>query len=505
MDIKTNQIGDLLRDQIKNIANNVDVNEVGEVLEIGDGVARTSGLGNVMSSELVEFPNNVFGMALNLEEENVGVVLFGDSSLVKEGDTVKRTGKVVEVPVGKELLGRVVNPLGVPMDGKGPINAKHSLQIERKALGVMQRFPVKEPLQTGLKSIDSMIPIGRGQRELIIGDRQTGKSAIATDTIINQKSTHKGDSPVYCIYVAIGQKASTVAKLVGELEANGAMEYTTVVVANASDPAPLQYIAPYSGCAMGEYYRDNGMHGLIVYDDLSKQATAYRQMSLVLRRPPGREAFPGDVFYLHSRLLERSSKLSEDLGSGSLTALPVIETQEGDVSAYIPTNVISITDGQIYLDTNLFNGGVRPAVDVGLSVSRVGGSAQIKAMKKIAGKLRLDLAQFRELEAFAKFASDLDDATAAQITRGRRMVEILKQNQYVPMSTANQVLIIYAASQGYLDDIELESVKDFEIGLLEHFASKSPECIKEIEDTGNIGDDLAEKMNKAIEAFKKSF
>ena len=505
MDIKTNQIGDLLRDQIKNIDDNVDVNEVGEVLEIGDGVARTSGLGNVMSSELVEFPNNVFGMALNLEEENVGVVLFGDSSLVKEGDTVKRTGKVVEVPVGKELLGRVVNPLGVPMDGKGPIKAKHSLQIERKALGVMQRFPVKEPLQTGLKSIDSMIPIGRGQRELIIGDRQTGKSAIATDTIINQKATHSGDSPVYCIYVAIGQKASTVAKLVGELEANGAMEYTTVVVANASDPAPLQYIAPYSGCAMGEYYRDNGMHGLIVYDDLSKQATAYRQMSLVLRRPPGREAFPGDVFYLHSRLLERSSKLSEDLGSGSLTALPVIETQEGDVSAYIPTNVISITDGQIYLDTNLFDGGVRPAVDVGLSVSRVGGSAQIKAMKKIAGKLRLDLAQFRELEAFAKFASDLDDATAAQITRGRRMVEILKQNQYVPMSTANQVLIIYAASQGYLDDVELESVKDFEVGLLEHFASKSPECIKEIDDTGNIGDNLAEKMNKVIEEFKKSF
>ncbi|MDG2287154.1 MAG: F0F1 ATP synthase subunit alpha [Candidatus Marinimicrobia bacterium] len=505
MDIKINQIGNLLRDQIKNIDNNVDVNEVGEVLEIGDGVARTSGLGNVMSSELVEFPNNVFGMALNLEEENVGVVLFGDSSLVKEGDTVKRTGKVVEVPVGKELLGRVVSPLGVPIDGKGPINSKHTLPIERKALGVMQRFPVKEPLQTGLKSIDSMIPIGRCQRELIIGDRQTGKSAIATDTIINQKSTHNGDSPVYCVYVAIGQKASTVAKLVGELEANGAMEYTTVVVANASDPAPLQYIAPYSGCAIGEYYRDNGMHGLIVYDDLSKQATAYRQMSLVLRRPPGREAFPGDVFYLHSRLLERSSKLSEDLGSGSLTALPVIETQEGDVSAYIPTNVISITDGQIYLDTNLFNGGVRPAVDVGLSVSRVGGNAQIKAMKKIAGKLRLDLAQFRELEAFAKFASDLDEATAAQITRGRRMVEILKQNQYVPMSTANQVIIIYAASQGYLDDIELESVKEFEVGLLEHFASKAPECIKEIDDTGNIGDDLADKMNKTIEEFKKSF
>jgi F-type H+-transporting ATPase subunit alpha len=458
-----------------------------------------------MSSELVEFPNDVFGMALNLEEENVGAVLFGDSSLVKEGDTVKRTGKVVEVPVGKELLGRVVDPLGQPMDGKGPINAKETLPIERKALGVMQRFPVKEPLQTGLKSIDSMIPIGRGQRELIIGDRQTGKSAIAIDAIINQKLTHTSDSPVYCVYVAIGQKASTVAKLVAELEANGAMEYTTVVVANASDPAPLQYIAPYSGCAMGEYYRDNGMHGLIVYDDLSKQATAYRQMSLVLRRPPGREAFPGDVFYLHSRLLERSSKLSEDLGSGSLTALPVIETQEGDVSAYIPTNVISITDGQIYLDTNLFNGGVRPAVDVGLSVSRVGGSAQIKAMKKIAGKLRLDLAQFRELEAFAKFASDLDESTAAQITRGRRMVEILKQNQYVPMTTEKQVAIIYAASQGYLDDVELDSVKEFEVGLLEHFDAKHSECLAEISSSGDISDDLGKKMNSAIEEFKKSF
>jgi F-type H+-transporting ATPase subunit alpha len=391
------------------------------------------------------------------------------------------------------------------MDGKGPINAKETLPIERKALGVMQRFPVKEPLQTGLKSIDSMIPIGRGQRELIIGDRQTGKSAIAIDAIINQKLTHTSDSPVYCVYVAIGQKASTVAKLVAELEANGAMEYTTVVVANASDPAPLQYIAPYSGCAMGEYYRDNGMHGLIVYDDLSKQATAYRQMSLVLRRPPGREAFPGDVFYLHSRLLERSSKLSEDLGSGSLTALPVIETQEGDVSAYIPTNVISITDGQIYLDTNLFNGGVRPAVDVGLSVSRVGGSAQIKAMKKIAGKLRLDLAQFRELEAFAKFASDLDESTAAQITRGRRMVEILKQNQYVPMTTEKQVAIIYAASQGYLDDVELDSVKEFEVGLLEHFDAKHSECLAEISSSGDISDDLGKKMNSAIEEFKKSF
>ena len=444
-------------------------------------------------------------MALNLEEENVGAVLFGDSSLVKEGDTVKRTGKVAEVPVGKELLGRVVNPLGQPLDGKGPINAKETLPIERKALGVMSRFPVKEPLQTGLKAIDSMIPIGRGQRELIIGDRQTGKSAIAADTIINQKSSHDSDSPVYCIYVAVGQKASTVAKLVAELESNGAMEYTTIVVANASDPAPLQYIAPYSGCAMGEYYRDNGMHSLIVYDDLSKQAVAYRQMSLVLRRPPGREAFPGDVFYLHSRLLERASKLSEDLNSGSLTALPIIETQEGDVSAYIPTNVISITDGQIYLDTNLFNGGVRPAVDVGLSVSRVGGSAQVKAMKKNAGKLRLDLAQFRELEAFAKFASDLDEATALQITRGRRMVEILKQNQYVPMSVANQVVIIYAASKGYLDDIDLDKVKDFETGLLEHFQSKYSDSLDELHKTGDIGEDLEKKMDSAIEEFKKTF
>ena len=403
------------------------------------------------------------------------------------------------------MQGRVVNPLGQPIDGKGEIPTSDTRLIEEMAPGIIKRRSVHEPMQTGITSIDAMIPVGRGQRELIIGDRQTGKSAIAIDTIINQKSTHETDSPVYCVYVAVGQKASTVAKLVAELESNGAMEYTTVVVANASDPAPLQYIAPYSGSAMGEYYRDNGMHGLIVYDDLSKQATAYRQMSLVLRRPPGREAFPGDVFYLHSRLLERASKLSEDLGSGSLTALPVIETQEGDVSAYIPTNVISITDGQIYLDTNLFNGGVRPAVDVGLSVSRVGGSAQIKAMKKIAGKLRLDLAQFRELEAFAKFASDLDESTAAQITRGRRMVEILKQNQYVPMSTEKQVAIIYAASQGYLDDVELESVKEFEVGLLEHFETKHKDCLKELKKSGDISDDLGSKMNKAIEEFKKSF
>ncbi len=515
MEIKTNEIGDLLRSQIKNIDSDVDVNEVGEVLEVGDGVARTSGLGSVMSSELVEFPNGVFGMALNLEEENVGAVLFGDSSLVKEGDTVKRTGKVAEVPVGKELLGRVVNPLGQPLDGKGPINTKETLPIERKALGVMSRFPVKEPLQTGLKAIDSMIPIGRGQRELIIGDRQTGKSAIAADTIINQKSSHDSDSPVYCIYVAVGQKASTVAKLVAELESNGAMEYTTIVVANASDPAPLQYIAPYSaplqyiapysGCAMGEYYRDNGMHSLIVYDDLSKQAVAYRQMSLVLRRPPGREAFPGDVFYLHSRLLERASKLSEDLNSGSLTALPIIETQEGDVSAYIPTNVISITDGQIYLDTNLFNGGVRPAVDVGLSVSRVGGSAQVKAMKKIAGKLRLDLAQFRELEAFAKFGSDLDKNTQAQLTRGERMVEILKQSQYVPMEVEKQVAIIFAASKGHLDNIPLDKIVDYESGLFDYLQANNKDELSKIKIEGEISDEMGEKLEKSIKDYTKGF
>ena len=393
MDIKTENITNLLKEQIEKFDLSVDVSEVGEVIEIGDGVARVTGLENVMSSELVELPNGVFGMALNLEDDNVGLVLFGESSLVKEGDLAKRTGKVVEVPVGDAMLGRVVNPLGQPIDGKGNIDTEESLAIERKALGVMARSPVKQPLQTGIKAVDSMIPIGRGQRELIIGDRQTGKTAVAIDAIINQKYTHETDTPVYCIYVAIGQKASTVAAIVAELESHGAMEYTTVVAASASEEAPLQYIAPYSGCAMGEYFRDNGKHSLIIYDDLSKQAVAYRQMSLVLRRPPGREAFPGDVFYLHSRLLERASKLSDDLGGGSLTALPIIETQEGDVSAYIPTNVISITDGQIYLEKNLFNSGVRPAIDVGISVSRVGGNAQIKAMKGVAGTLRLDLAQ----------------------------------------------------------------------------------------------------------------
>jgi len=505
MEIKTEEITSLLKQQLQKYQVELDVSEVGEVLMVGDGVARVSGLENVMSAELVELPNGVFGMALNLEEDNVGLVLFGDSRLVKEGDLAKRTGRVVEVPVGPEMLGRVVNPLGQPIDGKGPINAKESLPVERKALGVMARQPVKEPLQTGLKAIDSMIPIGRGQRELIIGDRQTGKTAIAVDAIINQKYTHNTDSPVYCIYVAIGQKASTVASIVSELEENGAMEYTTVVASSASEAAPLQFIAPYAGCAMGEYFRDNGKHALIIYDDLSKQAVAYRQMSLVLRRPPGREAFPGDVFYLHSRLLERASKLSDALGGGSLTALPIIETQEGDVAAYIPTNVISITDGQIFLENNLFNSGIRPAIDVGLSVSRVGGNAQIKAMKKVAGTLRLDLAQFRELEAFAKFGSDLDKATLAQLTRGERMVEILKQNQYVPMNIEHQVAIIYAGSQGILDDIPNEKVGEFEKGLLDHLDANHEEMLKTISSSGEISDETGKELNKAIEDFKKGF
>tara|TARA_X000001036_G_scaffold46513_2_gene37230 strand:- start:12952 stop:14475 length:1524 start_codon:yes stop_codon:yes gene_type:complete len=505
MEIKTDQITALLKEQLEKYDNVVDVSEVGEIIEVGDGVARASGLENVMSSELVELPNDVFGMALNLEEDNVGLVLFGETRLIKEGDIAKRTGRVVEVPVGKEMLGRVVNPLGQPIDGKGPINSSETLPIERKALGVMARSPVKEPLQTGIKAIDSMVPIGRGQRELIIGDRQTGKTAVAIDAIINQKYTHETDNPVYCVYVAIGQKASTVASLVSELESQGAMEYTIIVAANASDPAPMQYIAPYAGCAMGEYFRDNGQHSLIVYDDLSKQAVAYRQMSLVLRRPPGREAFPGDVFYLHSRLLERASKLSADHGGGSLTALPVIETQEGDVSAYIPTNVISITDGQIYLETNLFNSGIRPAIDVGLSVSRVGGNAQIKAMKSVAGTLRLDLAQYRELEAFAKFGSDLDKSTIDQLTRGERMVEILKQNQYVPMPVEKQVAIIFAASKGYLDDIEADKVSDFESSLFDYLDANASGQLKVIRDEGIISDENAEFLDKAISDFKNSF
>jgi F-type H+-transporting ATPase subunit alpha len=412
---------------------------------------------------------------------------------------------VVEVPVGNAMLGRVVNPLGQPIDGKGPIDTNEHLAIERKALGVMARSPVNQPLQTGIKAVDSMIPVGRGQRELIIGDRQTGKTAVAIDAIINQKNTHEGDEPVYCIYVAIGQKASTVATIVAELEANGAMEYTTVVAANASDAAPLQYIAPYSGCAMGEYFRDSGKHALIVYDDLSKQAVAYRQMSLVLRRPPGREAFPGDVFYLHSRLLERASKLSADLGGGSLTALPIIETQEGDVSAYIPTNVISITDGQIYLEKNLFNSGVRPAIDVGISVSRVGGNAQIRAMKKVAGTLRLDLAQYRELEAFAKFGSDLDKNTQAQLTRGERMVAILKQGQYAPVSVEKQVAIIFAASKGFIDDVAVDKVAEYESGLFDYLEANNGDDLKALATEGTISDEMGKRLEKSISDFTKGF
>ncbi|HHZ80544.1 MAG TPA: F0F1 ATP synthase subunit alpha [Candidatus Marinimicrobia bacterium] len=505
MDIKTAEIKDLLKAEIEKFDLNIDVSEVGEVLEIGDGVARVSGLENVMSSELVELPNDVFGMALNLEEDSVGLVLFGESQKVKEGDIAKRTKRVVEVPAGEGMLGRVVNPLGQPIDGKGAIETHESRPIERKALSVLQRQPVKEPLQTGLKSIDSMIPIGRGQRELIVGDRQTGKTAIAIDTIINQKSTHGGDSPVYCIYVAIGQKASTVAQVVAELEETGAMDYTIVVAANASDPAPMQFIAPYSGCTMGEFFRDDGRHSLVIYDDLSKHAQAYRQMSLLLRRPPGREAYPGDVFYLHSRLLERASKLSDDLGGGSLTALPVIETQEGDVAGYIPTNVISITDGQIYLETNLFNAGVRPAIDVGISVSRVGGNAQIKAMKKIASMLRLDLAQFRELEAFAKFGSDLDKATQQQITLGQRMVEILKQDQYAPMSVEKQVAIIWAGNNGHLNDIELDEVKRFEEEFLSYLETNCASTLDGIRDSGELSDEIVENLKKAVDEFKKGF
>ncbi len=447
--VRPDEVSAILRKQLSGFDNEVDVYDVGTVLAVGDGIAQVYGLSKVMASELVEFPNDIIGMVLNLDEDSVGCVLFGDSSLIKEGDTVKRTKRVASIPVGEEFLGRVVTPLGIPIDGKGSIQTDNYLPIERKALGVVARQPVTEPLQTGIAAVDAMIPIGRGQRELIIGDRQTGKTAVAIDAIINQKFTHtkeaqeEGVKPVYCVYVAIGQKASTVAQVVNKLEEHGAMEYTTVVSASASDPAPLQYIAPYSGATLAEYFRDNGKHALVVYDDLSKQAVAYRELSLLLRRPPGREAYPGDIFYLHSRLLERASKLSDELGGGSLTALPIIETQQGDVSAYIPTNVISITDGQIYLEPNLFNAGVRPAINVGISVSRVGGNAQIKAMKKVAGSLKLDLAQYRELEAFAKFGSDLDQATLRTLAKGERLVELLKQGQYAPIQVEKQVVSIF--------------------------------------------------------------
>jgi F-type H+/Na+-transporting ATPase subunit alpha len=500
MEIKVDEISELLRKQIADFEKKVDVSEVGSVISVGDGIARIYGLDKCMASELLEFPNGVMGMALNLEEDSVGAVLFGEDSLIHEGDIVKRTGRIMSVPVGNELRGRVVNAIGQPIDGKGPINTKDMRIVDIVAPGIIERKSVHEPLQTGLKAIDAMIPIGRGQRELIIGDRQTGKTAVGIDAIINQKG---GD--VTCIYVAIGQKRSNIANVMKILEENGAMEHTIIVSATASEPAPLQYIAPYTGCTMGEYFRDNGKHALIVYDDLSKQATAYRQLSLLLRRPPGREAFPGDVFYLHSRLLERSAKLSDELGAGSLTALPIIETQAGDVSGYIPTNVISITDGQIYLEPELFYAGVRPAVNVGLSVSRVGGAAQTKAMKQVAGTLRLDLAQFRELAAFAQFGSDLDKSTLAQIERGKRMVELLKQDQYVPMSMVEQVLVLFAATQGFLDDIPVESVKKFEEEVLRFMKDSKAEVMKELGDKKAIDDELKPKMTAALEDFKKAF
>jgi F-type H+-transporting ATPase subunit alpha len=500
-EVKPDEVSAILRRQLSGFEKEIDVYEVGTVVQIGDGVAHVYGLTKCMASELIEFPHEVFGMALNLEEDNVGCILFGDYTKVKEGDEAKRTGRVASMPVGEAMLGRVINPLGQPQDGRGPITTKEFLPIERKALGVIQRQPVKEPLQTGLKAIDSMIPIGRGQRELIIGDRQTGKTAIAIDTIINQKG--KG---VFCIYVAIGQKKSTVAQVVAKLEESGAMEFTTVILATAADPAPMQFIAPYAGATLGEFYRDSGRHALCVYDDLTKQAQAYREISLLLRRPPGREAYPGDVFYLHSRLLERASKLNDDLGGGSLTALPVIETQASDVSAYIPTNVISITDGQIYLEPDLFNAGVRPAINVGISVSRVGGNAQIKAMKKIAGTLRIDLAQYRELEAFTKFGSDLDKVTLQRLRRGARLVEILKQGQYNPYPIENQIVIIFAGTNGFLDEIPLEEVERYEKELLELMELKHKEDIlNEIASKKELSDDMISKLKNALDEFTNNF
>ncbi len=500
MHIKAEEISQIIRDQIKDFDKKVAMEEVGTVISAGDGIAKVYGLDNVMAGELVEFPGGIYGMTLNLEEDNVGVVIMGDYLGIKEGDTVKRTGKIASVPVGEELVGRVVNSLGQPIDGKGPINAKKTDVIEKVAPGIVLRKPVHEPVQTGIKAIDSMIPIGRGQRELIIGDRQTGKTAIALDTIINQKGQN-----MICVYVAIGQKRSTVAQVVQTLEEHGAMDYTIVVAATASDPAPLQFIAPLAGCTMGEYFRDNGKHALLIYDDLSKHATAYRQMSLLLRRPPGREAYPGDVFYLHSRLLERAAKLNDDLGAGSLTALPIIETQAGDVSAYIPTNVISITDGQIFLETDLFNSGFRPAVNAGISVSRVGGSAQIKAMKQVAGKLRLELAQYREMAAFAQFGSDLDPATQKQLTRGSRLMELLKQNKNKPFPVEEQIAVIFAAINGYLDDIEVKDVRKFEQDYLAYLKSGGLGILEEIAEKKVISDDLTNKMKSALETFKKQF
>jgi F-type H+-transporting ATPase subunit alpha len=510
-EVRPDEITAVLRKQLSGFEKEIDIYDVGTVLQVGDGIARLYGLSKVMASELIEFPNDVFGMVLNLEEDNVGCILFGDDTKIREGDTVKRTKRVASMPVGEAMLGRVINPLGQPIDGRGTIKTDKFSPLERKALGVIQRQPVKQPLQTGLKAIDGMIPIGRGQRELIIGDRQTGKTAVALDTIINQKYTHsekakkEGVKPVYCIYVAIGQKGSTVAQVMTKLEETGAMEYTAIISATASDPAPLQFIAPYAGATLGEFFRDSGRDVLVVYDDLSKHAAAYREVSLLLRRPPGREAYPGDVFYLHSRLLERSSKLSDELGGGSLTALPIIETQAGDVAAYIPTNVISITDGQIFLEPNLFNSGVRPAINVGISVSRVGGNAQIKAMKKVAGRLRLDLAQYRELEAFAKFGSDLDKATQQQLQRGSRLVEVLKQRQYVPMPVEKQVIMLYLGTSGFLDQLPLDRVLPFEKEFLEMTEARHKDLLDIIAEKKELTDDITKRIQTIAKEFMDTF
>tara|TARA_X000001036_G_scaffold431875_1_gene466898 strand:- start:1993 stop:3525 length:1533 start_codon:yes stop_codon:yes gene_type:complete len=508
MQINPSEITKLLKEQIKNFGEKTEVSEVGKVLSVGDGIARVYGLDNVQAGEMVEFDDGSKGMALNLETDNVGVVIFGDDRKIKEGDTVKRTNSIVDVPVGKELLGRVVDGLGNPIDGKENLSSKvERKRVEVKAPGIIPRQSVNEPMQTGLKSIDTLIPVGRGQRELIIGDRQTGKTAVAIDTIINQKEINDSSDEkkkLYCVYVAIGQKRSTVAQITKTLEEAGAMKYTTVVAATASDSAPLQFLAPYTGCTIGEYFRDNGMHALIIYDDLSKQAVAYRQMSLLLRRPPGREAYPGDVFYLHSRLLERAAKLSEANGGGSLTALPIIETQAGDVSAYIPTNVISITDGQIFLETELFNQGIRPAVNVGLSVSRVGSAAQTKAMKKVAGSIKLELAQYREMAAFAQFGSDLDASTQKLLNRGAKLTELLKQDQYSPLTVGEQVVSVFTGVRGYLDDVELSEIKSFEKNIIEKIKDEKPEIIQSIQSSGKLEPDIEKSLVEIIESYKKS-
>jgi F-type H+-transporting ATPase subunit alpha len=508
MEIRPSEISSILKEQIKNFGQEAEVSEIGQVLSIGDGIARVYGLDNVQAGEMVEFPGGIKGMALNLEVDNVGIVVFGENRGIKEGDTVKRTGAIVEVPVGKALLGRVVDGLGNPIDGRGPIDSTEMRRVDVKAPGILPRRSVHEPMQTGLKAIDALIPIGRGQRELIIGDRQTGKTAVALDAILNQKSINEGgdeSQKLYCVYVAIGQKRSTVAQFVKVLEESGALEYSVVVAATASDPAPLQYLAPYSGCAMGEYFRDNGMHALIVYDDLSKQAVAYRQMSLLLRRPPGREAYPGDVFYVHSRLLERAAKLNEDHGGGSLTALPIIETQANDVSAYIPTNVISITDGQIFLESDLFYQGIRPAVNVGISVSRVGSSAQIKAMKQVAGSLKGELAQYREMAAFAQFGSDLDATTQRLLARGARLTELLKQPQFSPLRIEEQVVSIYAGTKGYLDPLPVDAIARFEKEFLRFMHDSHQPLLDEIRDKKTISEAGEQQLREALEKFSKAF